>query len=108
MRTPTFKTTTTSFIKMCGFVEPKEIKLFPDDVVIAIFNIDGKEVSRSFYPARLALYKYLWDESNDAGKATLRKHLKRCIDVREQFKKKLCSEEIQVWYMAIVLGSADV
>lgn len=104
-----FKSTTASFIKMHQTgAKLNNIKVFPDDMVTAWFTEDGKEILRRYYPARLALYKYIWDNTNDTDKATLRKHIKRCVDVREQFKKGLCSEEVRIWYMALILGGTDV
>lgn len=103
-----YKSTTAAFIKHHQTIKLNKIKLFPNDLVVAWFTgEDGKELMRRFSPAKLALYKYIWDFVNDSDKALIRKHLKRCVEVREQFKKGLCSEDVRIWYMALVLGSAD-
>lgn len=103
-----FKSTTAAFIKLHQTEKLRIIKLFPDDLVIAWFTMnDGKELLRRFYPAKLALYKYIWDNVDEVDKKLIKKHLKRCIEVREQFKKGLCSEEVRIWYMALVLGSEE-
>lgn len=104
-----FKSTTASFMKMHqAGIKINKIKVFPDDVVTVWFTDGEKEILRRYIPAKLTLYKYIWDNVGDTDKATLRKHLKRCVDVREQFKKGFCSEDVRIWYMALVLGGADV
>jgi hypothetical protein len=81
----------------------KYIQLYPDDLVIVAI---GKQIMM-FYSAYLPLYKHLWDYVDDVGKGLLRKHFKRCVNIREQVKFRLIPEEILTWYMAILLGAND-
>lgn len=103
-----YKSTTTAFINLHKDATLKKLKLFPNDLVIAWFtDREEKEILRRFHPAKLALYKYIWDNIGKADRKLLHKHIKRSVDIREQFKKGLCSEEVRIWYMALVLGAED-
>lgn len=56
------------------------------------------------HPTHLELYKHFWDISGAADQKTLRRHLKRCPDIRLQIRDNAVSADVMTWYMALVLG----
>lgn len=83
----------------------KSVQLYPDDLVVIAIGDGNQARLIKLYPARLLLYKHLWDNVNNEDQKLLRKHFKRCPNIREQVKTKLVTEAVLTWYMAIVLGS---
>jgi hypothetical protein len=86
----------------------KSVQLFPADVVVMAVGEGNEAEILRFVPAMLGLYKFLWDRVNDTDKKLLRKHLKRCIYIRGQFKQKLGLEEYRRWYMSVILSAAEL
>lgn len=99
------ESTTADFLKIEKSI--KSIQLYPADTVVMATRDGNSAQVLKFCPAGLALYKSIWDISDAEDQKVLRKHLKRCIWIREQFKKKHGLESARVWYMSIILGATQ-